>query len=103
MQDTLDALFDVQELRVSLLFTNCVVPRMLVNVFCYQRGVIFLVSTEVEKIHDGLLVSVETEKLTLHSWVLKHLIDLFSVQSAASLLLSVLVTRLAVHPIDDII
>ena len=67
---------------------------VLVNVLSNQGGVILLVPLDVEKIHDGLLVCVETEKLALHSWVLKHLIDLLGVQSAASLLLSVLVTRL---------
>jgi hypothetical protein len=58
---------------------------------------------DVEKIHNGLLVRVETKKLALNGWVLKHLIDLLGVQSAASLLLSVLVTRLAGHPIHDVI
>jgi len=76
---------------------------VLVNVLSYQGGVILLVPRDVEKIHDGLLVCVETEKLALHGWVLKHLIDLLGVQSAASLLLSVLVTRLAGHPINDVI
>ena len=58
MQDTFDALFDVQELKVSLLFRDYVVPRILrVNVFSYQRGVILLISMEVKKIHDGLLAT----------------------------------------------
>ena len=76
---------------------------MRVNVLSYQRSVILLVSLDVEKVHDGLLVRVEAEKLTLHSWVLKHLIDLFGIQSAAYLLLTVLVARLAVHPAHDVI
>ena len=76
---------------------------MRVNVLSNQRSVILLVSLDVEKVHDGLLVRVEAEKLTLHSWVLKHLIDLFGIQSAAHLLLSVLVARLAVHPAHDVI
>ena len=76
---------------------------VLINVLSYQGGIILLVPLDVEKVHDGLLVSVETEKLALHSWVLKHLIDLLGIKSAASLLLSVLVTRLTGHPIHDVI
>jgi hypothetical protein len=91
-------------LRICLLLTDRVAPWIvLVNVLSYQRSVILLVSLDVKKIHDGLFVRVEAEKLTLHSWVIKHLIDLFGIQSAAYLLLSVLVTRLAVHSIHDII
>jgi len=76
---------------------------VLVNVLSYQRSVILFVSLDIEKVHDGLLIRVEAEKLALHSWVLKHLIDLFGIQSAAHLLLSVLVTRLTVHPAHDVI
>lgn len=75
----------------------------LVNVLSYQGSIILIVSLDVEKVHDWLLVGVEAEKLALHSWVLKHLIDLLGIKSAACLLLSVLVTRLAVYPTHDVI